>query len=479
MGLAVRVAVLKRDTALRAGMEPSRIVAEAVDRGASYADCRLQEAASSAVEWRDGEVRRAVRGRERGLGVRALVAGAWGVASTNRLDADSVRAAVDAAVRSARAVAKGARHKVRLAPVRAATGRVAWTPRRDALAVPLDEAAALLAAAGKAAAETPTTASVRLALEASSVTTRFASSEGAGLETVVPHLMLQVDLTARGDGRMVGYRARLGGTGGWEVVDGGKAEAKAREAAEGGARILRAPPAPAGRMTVVADPDLAGVFAHEAVGHACEADLVLAGESLLAGRIGQRIGSDLVSIVDVGDLPGAFGSMPYDDEGVRAGRKELLTKGVLTSFIHSRETAGELGHAPNGGARAESYASRPLVRMSNTLIEAGDLTLEEIVEDVDRGVLARGTRGGQVDVAKGSFQFSAQEAVLIEKGELTTPLADVSFSGSILETLHAIDGVGKDARLASPGICGKGQMVPVGDGGPHIRIRDCLVGGGA
>lgn len=460
-------------------MEPSRVVAEAVDRGASYADCRLQEIASSEVEWRDGEIRRAVRGRERGIGVRALVAGSWGVASTNRIDDASVLAAVDAAVRSARAVAKGSRHKVRLAPARAETGRAAWTPRRDALAVPLDEAAALLYAAGKAAAETPTTASVRLALEASSAITRFASSEGADLTTVVPHLMLQIDLTARGEGRMVAYRARLGGTGGWEIVDDGKAEAKAREAAEGGARILRAPPAPSGRMTVVADPDLSGVFAHEAIGHACEADLVLAGESLLAGRIGERIGNDLVSIVDDGNLAGAFGSLPYDDEGVRAGRKALLTKGILTAFIHSRETAGELGHEPNGGARAESYAARPLVRMSNTLIEPGDLTLEEILEGVDHGVLARGTRGGQVDVAKGSFQFSAQEAVLIEKGELTTPLSDVSFSGNILETLHAIDGVGRDARLASPGICGKGQMVPVGDGGPHIRIRDCLVGGGA
>lgn len=460
-------------------MEPTRLVAEAVDRGASYADVRAQARSSSEIEWRDGDVRKAVRGDERGVGVRVLVGGAWGIASTNREDDASHLRAVDAAVRSAKAVAKRAKRKVVLAPAKPLTGRIVWKPKVDPFDVPLETKRRLLAEAGKAAAERATTASVRFGLDETRVTTRFVSSESADVTSEHTITLLQIDLVAREGAKMLSYRGRLGGTTGWETVADGRAAAKARETAEAAARILHAPPCPGGEMTVITDPDLTGVFAHEAIGHACEADLVLAGESLLAGRIGEKLGSEDVSIYDDGSIPGAFGSQPMDDEGVVSGRKDLLTDGVLTGYILSRETAGRLGMTPNGGARAESYAAKPLVRMSNTLVEPGDMTLEELVEGVDRGILAKGTRGGQVDVAKGTFQFSAQEATLIEDGKLVSPLADVSFSGSILETLHNIDGVGRKAELASPGICGKGQLVPVGDGGPHLRIRRCVVGGGA
>jgi len=133
---------------------------------------------------------------------------------------------------------------------------------------------------------------------------------------------------------------------------------------------------------------------------------------------------------------------------------------------------------PNGGAIAESYAVRPLVRMSNTMIEKGEHSFDELIEDIKYGIYAKGTRGGQVDPAKGSFQFSAQEAFLIEKGEITKPLKDLSLSGLTLETLKNIDAVGKDVKFGDPGFCGKGQLVPVGDGGPHIKIKNVLIGGG-
>jgi TldD protein len=151
---------------------------------------------------------------------------------------------------------------------------------------------------------------------------------------------------------------------------------------------------------------------------------------------------------------------------------------VLNDFILSRETAAKLGMAPNGGARADSYHNRPIVRMSNTYIESGDQTLAELLEGIKLGVYAKGTRGGQVNTAQGFFQFNAQESYLIENGEITKPLRDVSLSGRTLDTLKLIDGVGKDRDLHGVGICGKGQWVPVGDGGPHIRIAKCVVGGG-
>ena len=144
----------------------------------------------------------------------------------------------------------------------------------------------------------------------------------------------------------------------------------------------------------------------------------------------------------------------------------------------NRETAGALNMEPNGSARAESYGSRPLVRMSNTMLVGGDASFEELLEDVKHGIYAKGTRGGQVDTAKGSFLFNAQEAFLIENGKITHPLRDVSISGMTLDTLKAISIVGRDEKFGSPGYCGKGQMVPVGDGGPHILIDEAVVGGG-
>jgi TldD protein len=116
--------------------------------------------------------------------------------------------------------------------------------------------------------------------------------------------------------------------------------------------------------------------------------------------------------------------------------------------------------------------------MSNTCLEAGDLSREEIFEDIEEGIYLRGTRGGEVDVAKGTFQFGAQEAFLVQDGEVTLPLRDVALMGTIMETLLNVDGIGRDFALASPGFCGKGQTVPVCDGGPHVRIHDAVVGGG-
>lgn len=465
------------------------VVDEALALGASFADVRYAEGRSIELEARDGEVRRVVPGDERGASVRVLVggrassgvvSGAWGHAATNRLTRDALKEAVAEAVRTARALASRPGDKVRLAAAPAVTDKAVWSPARDATRADVDDVARIVLDAERAAREEPRVVTARLSFEASVTTTRLWNSDGSDVTKTVPLLLLQYDLAAKeGGGAPVGYRARIGGTRGLEVFEDEDPIEKAREAAAGAVRLLTAKPCPSGRMTVIADPDLAGVFAHEAVGHACEADLVIAGDSLLEGRIGETIGSEIVTIVDDGGIRGGFGSLPYDDEGVRAGRKVLVERGVLAGFIHSRETAGKLGDEPNGGARAQGVGSRPLVRMSNTLIEAGDHEFEELFDGIERGVFAKGTRGGQVDVAKGSFQFGAQEAWLIENGELTTPLKDAALQGSILETLNGIDALGKDSRLASPGICGKGQLVPVGDGGPHVRIRGAIVGGGA
>jgi TldD protein len=230
-----------------------------------------------------------------------------------------------------------------------------------------------------------------------------------------------------------------------------------------------------GRMRVVLDPQLAGVFAHEAVGHASEGDLIHEGSSVLAGRTGEVIGSPLVTIVDDPTLH-EFGFEPLDAEGSAVFRTEIIRQGVLSAFLHNRETLLSVGHGVGGHSRAMA-GDLPLVRMSNTFIESGDATYEEVLAACHDGVLLKGSRGGQVDTGRGVFQFNAEYGYLIKDGEQGPMVRDVSLSGEILQTLHAISLVGDDLAMHA-GYCGKGgQTVPVSDGAPHVLLDEAVVGG--
>jgi TldD protein len=249
----------------------------------------------------------------------------------------------------------------------------------------------------------------------------------------------------------------------------------AREAAERAVLLLDARSARGGTMRAVLDPELAGVFAHEAVGHASEADLVQEGNSVLAGKIGEQIGSGVVTIVDDPSLP-EFGFEPFDAEGSATGRTEIISKGILASYLHSRETLAAVGNGRAGHARAMA-GEPPLVRMSNTFIEAGESTRDEILAECRNGILLKGSRGGQVDPGRGVFQFNAEYGYLIENGECTTMVRDVSLSGEILKTLFSIRLCGNEVKMHQ-GYCGKGgQSVPVSDGAPYILLEHAVVGG--
>ena len=237
-------------------------------------------------------------------------------------------------------------------------------------------------------------------------------------------------------------------------------------------KLLNAKTPPSGKMNVIMDSTLAGVFIHEAFGHATEADHVLQGTSILANKIGKKVASDEVTIYDDPTIL-EFGFYPFDDEGVKARPRVVVEKGVLRSFLHSRETAAKMSGVP-GNARAEGV-DIPLVRMSNTYIAEGDHSLEELLELAKNGVYLLGSKGGETNPATGYFQFSAQYGYIIEKSEIKEMIRDVSLSGHTLEIL-------KMARLGKglsfdPGFCGKsGQSVPVSDGAPPI-LTQALVGG--
>ncbi|KQC04446.1 MAG: peptidase U62 [Methanoculleus sp. SDB] len=252
-------------------------------------------------------------------------------------------------------------------------------------------------------------------------------------------------------------------------------EAMGLEAAERAVALLDARPATGGRMHAVLDPELAGVFAHEAIGHASEGDLVKEGSSVIRGKIGEKIGNEILTIVDDPTLP-EFGFEPVDAEGVAVRRTEIIRKGVLSAYLHNRQTLAAVGDGVAGHARAVAGDS-PIVRMSNTFIENGDASLEEVLEGCGTGILLKGSRGGQVDPGRGIFQFNAEYGYRVENGELGAMVRDVSLSGEILHTLHSIVLCAQDRQMHQ-GFCGKsGQSVPVSDGSPHILLKDAVVGG--
>ena len=258
--------------------------------------------------------------------------------------------------------------------------------------------------------------------------------------------------------------------GGFEVLE--KSFGEAEEIRKKLKDLLHARPPPSGKMKVLMDPTLAGVFIHEAFGHAVEADHVLQGTSVLKEKIGKKIASDEVTIYDDPTIP-EFGFYPFDDEGVKSKRKVIVERGVLKSFLHSRETAIKLNGSP-GNARAEGVEF-PLVRMSNTYLDDGEYKLEELLEIAKNGVYLVGSRGGETNPATGYFQFSAQYGYIIKDGEIREMIKDVSLSGHTLEILKNAK-IGKGLKF-DPGFCGKsGQTVPVSDGAPPV-LTEAIIGG--
>jgi TldD protein len=242
---------------------------------------------------------------------------------------------------------------------------------------------------------------------------------------------------------------------------------------------LAARPAPAGVMTVVLGPGWPGILLHEAVGHGLEGDFNRKGSSAFSGRVGQRVASKGVTVIDDGTLPDRRGSLSIDDEGNPTSRTVLIEDGILRGYIQDSLNARLMKVAPTGNGRRESFAHLPMPRMTNTYMLGGDRTHEEIIRSVKKGVFASNFGGGQVDITSGKFVFSMAEAWLIEDGKLTAPIKGATLIGNGPDALTRVTMIGDDMALDSGiGTCGKeGQSVPVGVGQPTLRIEGLTVGG--
>jgi TldD protein len=256
-------------------------------------------------------------------------------------------------------------------------------------------------------------------------------------------------------------------------------EACAEEAVRMACAQRGARAAPRGEGTVVLGPASSGVLLHEAVGHGLEADFIRKKTSLFTGRLGEKVASELCTVVDDGTLPGKRGSLNVDDEGQLTSRTTLIERGILTGYLTDRLNAGLLGMERTGNGRRQSFRHPPMPRMTNTFLTKGTDDPADVISSVKNGLYCRAFGGGQVDIANGSFVFEVKEGYLIEDGKLTAPVRGATLVGNGPETLSRITRVGHDAEL-DPGVytCGKeGQSVPVGVGLPTIRIDGITIGG--
>ena len=242
---------------------------------------------------------------------------------------------------------------------------------------------------------------------------------------------------------------------------------------------LEAEEAPAGNMTVVLGPGWPGILLHEAIGHGLEGDFNRKGTSAFSGRVGERVASDLCTVVDDGTLQGRRGSLSIDDEGTPTQKTVLIENGILKGYMQDKLNARLMGVKPTGNGRRESYSSLPMPRMTNTYMLAGQHNPEEIIKSVKKGLYAKNFAGGQVDITSGKFVFSASEAYLIENGKITRAVKGATLIGNGPDVLTKVSMVGTDLELDSGvGTCGKdGQSVPVGVGQPTLKIDGLTVGG--
>lgn len=306
----------------------------------------------------------------------------------------------------------------------------------------------------------------------------IANSEGVLVEDERVRTRLAVNAIAS-EGALIqtGYEA-LGGHCGFELISAEEAvERLALQAARRAVLMLGARPAPAGRMPVVLAGEAGGTMIHEACGHGLEADHIQKGLSVYAGRVGQKVASELVTVIDDATLPQRYGSFRFDDEGMPGQKKVLIERGVLLGFMYDYLTARREGRPSTGNGRRESYHYRPIPRMTNTYIAAGNEDPEKIIRDVAYGLLVKKMGGGQVNTVTGDFVFDVSEGYLIQQGEVGPAVRGATLTGNGPEVLGRIERIGNDLGF-SVGTCGKdGQGVPVSDAQPTLYIRELIVGG--
>ncbi len=454
-----------------------RLTAALARSRADYTEIRVERTWSTAVTFRGRRLDSATASEDQGGFVRALHAGGgWGVASFTSLD--RLPAMVARAGELSRAVP--VEPPIRLADVSPHQADALLDLDGDVRGVPIAEKKRLLEAYNGAMLAVSDRIVDTLALYRDEVSEYwYVNSQGTILHELRPEITLSGTAVARRDGTIEKGLESIGLRRGWNSVQ--DQAAGFHEVAERAVELLDAPMVKGGTYPVVLDPELAGVFIHEAFGHLSEADFVYenpqAREMMTLGR---RFGKPVLNVGDNGAAPGLRGTLPFDDEGTPTQDTTLIQDGILVGRLHSRETAAAMGERPTGNARATSFRHAPIVRMTNTYIAGapGGGSFEDLIGDVKLGLYACGAFGGQTMLE--NFSFTAAYGRMIRDGRVAELVKDVVLAGNLFQTLDRIDHIGADFRWNQMGGgCGKaGQYpLPVTEGAPHVRIEEALVGG--
>ena len=467
-------------------LSPANLTADGVLRrlgdaakGLDIADVYLQKRVTEGWSLEEGEVKTGEYSSLRGLGLRAVCGETSAFAASDAIS-ESALLEIREVARAAKTHGRGRLERTRSAdgeqnaaqygresPVSSGgdAEKIGLLKRVDALARKLDSRVE----------------NVMARLASAHDVVLIVRADGLICADVRPMVRLSLEAVfADGEKRETGFSGG-GGRVGWEFFDEAELERIARTAVEEARLKAEAQAAPAGRMPVVLGSGWAGILLHEAVGHGLEGDFNRKGQSAFSGRVGERVAPKGVTIVDNGVIPGRRGSLTVDDEGVATRENVLIEDGILRGYMQDLVNARLMGVSPTGNGRRESYGHSPMPRMTNTYMREGEMSAEEIVGSVKRGLYAADFSGGQVDITNGNFVFVSSKARLIEDGKLGAVVKGATLTGNGPEVMTRMSMVGSDWRL-DPGVgtCGKdGQWVPVGVGQPTVKVDEITVGGTA
>jgi TldD protein len=473
-----------------------RALDTATQRGATYADARVVRRRTQHVAVKSGRVEALSLGETEGIGVRVLVDGAWGFASTSRGEPDEVDRVAALAVRIARASARTTRQRVTLDDRRPRRGHYETPVAEDPFAVPIDTTVGMLLAADGAMRAVPGITYTETTYSAFREWKQLLTSDGGDTEQVLTHVGASIEANAtKGDEQQRRSYPETGGfrAAGYEHVRGLDLEAQAPRMAEEAVELLTAPQLPPGRRTIVLHPSQLYLQVHESCGHPTELDRVFGTEAAYAGTSflttdtlgsGFRYGSDLVDIVADATTPGGLGTFGWDDEGVEAQAVDLVREGVFVGYQTSRETAPHVGRRSSGAMRAEGWNRIPLIRMTNiNLRPRPGMSLEDIIADTDDGLYLESNRSWSIDDRRLNFQFSCEVGREIRGGKLGKLYRNPTYTGITPEFWRSCDAVADERSWYLVGVtnCGKGQPeqgMHVGHGSSGARFRDVQVGVG-
>lgn len=452
-----------------------RIISTALSRGGTYCDLYFERTLENKITMEEDIVREAGKFIVHGVGIRVIKGEGTGYAYTEDLAPDKMKQA--ALTAAAIADAPGTFEPVAL---RGATFENHYPIEEPMTSTALRTKIAWVQEAERAAKQFDgRVIKVKVHLTDQLSTIQIATSEGVLLRDTRPLVHLSVVVVAEQGGiRQIGLSSG-GGRFGSDYFDRVLPAAEhGAEAARRAVLLLEAADAPAGPMELILAPAESGILLHESVGHPLEADFIRKRTSAYTDRIGDRVASDLVTVIDDGTVPYDRGSINFDDEGTIPRATTLIERGILKGYMHDRISAAHFGVPLTGNGRRESYKSPPQPRMTVTYLANGTSDPDEIFRSTTKGIFCKSFRGGQVDISNGDFVFVPIEAYLVENGRVTTPVKNFTLIGNGPDVLSRVTMVGNDFTFSGGRwTCSKGQTVPVGVGLPTIKISEITVGG--